>query len=168
MEQEYVHVLCLPDTHYERVVELVNETDGNVGIKLKDNKDVSMTFYFKDDKLYADKENECGEIIQTQEVIKMSDIENKKNERPDFKTHLLNQLKTDFPGMNQDEIESNADILNEANESIKKLILSGIQPKIALKLIYDVLSDNINFSDKSPEDIAEYLKERNEVYNQEE
>jgi len=169
MDQKLIHKMCVPDEHYARIEELLKDKRN---ITIKDNKGQESKFYYHTDgTLMADKWDD-DKLIQ-QEVIRMSEIpqvQQAVNTRP-FRENLLFRLKEDFPEMTQEEIELHADVLTEANESIKKLIACGIPPMIAYKLIEDVMNDKeliAHLEGKNEEYLATVIKERVEMLEPEE
>ena len=59
--------------------------------------------------------------------------------------------------MTSEEVKAHADVLNEANESVKRLIDNGMPKALAVKLISMIVEGNKEFS--SPEELAEFMKE---------
>jgi hypothetical protein len=172
MDQQLIHKMAVPDEHYERIEELLK---GKRNITIKDNKGQEAKFYHHTDgTLMADKWDD--EKLVQQEVVKISDVPQLKKalaSRP-FRENLVFRLKEDFPEMSQDEIELHADVLTEANESIKKLIASGVPPMVASKLIQDVMNDKELIEQLQAEDedgkdnsayaLANILKERERMF----
>jgi hypothetical protein len=132
--------MCIPDEHFSRIQELLKDKKS---MKLKDAKGQESKFYYHTDgTLMADRWTDENTLVQ-QEVIKMSEIpalQHSINTRP-FRENMIFKLKQDFPDMKPEDVEVHADILAEANESIKKLIASGVPPNVASQIIQDVLAD---------------------------
>jgi hypothetical protein len=148
-------VLCLPDDHKKRIEDMLdNELNKENGyIHLKDKHGVVMKFYRNGGNLWADRAD--GKDVIPQPVIGMSEAgEFQKNARP-FKESVVERIKNDFPDKPMEEVEQDADILNEANESIKKLIASGVAPSLARKIIMSCL--DCSAPPSTPEELAEFI-----------
>lgn len=135
---EHVYKMVVPDDHYDRLWEIV-EKDKNKSVAISDKNKVLHQFYFKDGKLYADREMDGAK--QQNEVIKMSDVPKVKGKHSDFREYIVKRLKADYPNESEEFISEHADVLYEANESIKKLIASGVPPQVAQRIIQSVLED---------------------------
>lgn len=158
---ENIYKMCVPDSHYERIIEMINESKTEIYLTHKSGNRVK--FYLKDEKLYADEEKD--DSIFTQEVIKMSSIDQVKRDNSDFKNEMIKKIENDNPNMLQEDKEALADILYEANESIKKLIASGVQPNVAKQIIEAVLNDKdiIDGTGGNVEALADIIKQKEEM-----
>jgi N-methylhydantoinase A/oxoprolinase/acetone carboxylase beta subunit len=74
-----------------------------------------------------------------------------------YRSKIEERVKEDFPDMTSEEVKAHADVLNEANESVKRLIDNGMPKALAVKLISMIVEGNKEFS--SPEELAEFMKE---------
>jgi len=135
METTQKHAVALTDEDYSRIDELVRK-NGKRGVKLTDKKGVVNRFYRNDGLLYSDQLGKDGSVF-TQECMKLSDIQN--TQKAPFESAMKQKLKADYPTMTQEEVDAYADIIAEANESIKRLIASGVQPQMAHGVITDAL-----------------------------
>lgn len=161
---EKIYKMCVPDEHFERIQELLKESpDNEIHVKHKDG--YVVRFYYTAGVLYADKQTEDDSIF-TQEVIKMSDVQKVKMETSEFRAEMLSRISKDSPDLPEESKEAMADILYEANESIKKLIASGVHPGVAKALIEAVLNDKeiIDGTGGSAEALAEVLRNREEMF----
>lgn len=152
METSQRHAVALTDEDYSRIDSLAKKK-GKIGIKLTDKKGVVNRFYRKDKILWCDQRRDDGSIF-TQECMKMSDIQ--KTQRAPFANHIKEKLKADHPTMSAEEIDAYADIISEANESIKRLIASGVEPDVAHKIITEAMRgkeiiDNVNKNEEKKE-----------------
>jgi hypothetical protein len=158
------YMLCLPDEHITRIHELLeNELNKKNGfVYLADKNKVVHKFFKQGNTLISERDDNGKPLVQP--VISMSEaVKIKESQRP-FKDKMVERMEKDFPEKSKEEIEADADILNEANESIKKLVASGVPPSIAKKIIMSVLD-----SDKqptSPEELAELMKQIEEANTQ--
>jgi hypothetical protein len=111
-------------------------------------------------------EHKEDESVFTQEVIPMSQVEDVKRQTNCFRESLMKRLEEDMPDITQEEREAHADILTEANEAIKRLIVSGVEPKVALYIIQSVLADKevIDNTKGSAEALAEAMKQKEELF----
>ena len=109
----------------ESIVSLKN-TDGNI-----------YTFFFKGKDLHC-----CvnGEPTTMMEVMKQSDVF--KQQMKGFQSHMSKQIKADNPTMKEEVVEAYADVITEANESIKNLINGGIEPAMAKALVSKILENH--------------------------
>jgi len=156
-DSETNFILCLPDEHIERVNGLLDDelkNNNNYFIHLTDKNKVVHKFYRQGEKLIAERDDNGKPLFQP--VISMSEANKIKESQRPFKDKLVERIKTDFPEKSNEEIEQDADILAEANESIKKLIASGVAPSIARKIIMSVLEGSA--PSENPEDLAEFIK----------
>ncbi len=153
-------ILCLPDEHLDRIKTLLEDelNKKNGYIHLKDKHDVLHKFYKDGEGIYAERDDNGKVLIQP--VISMSEANKVKEQQRPFKEKLVERIKSDFPDKTVEEIEQDADILNEANESIKKLIASGVAPSVARSIIMSVLECSAPPS--TPEELAEIMKKHGE------
>ena len=164
MTPEFVHRMCVPDEHFAKIQEQLKDS-GRIGVYLTDKNGKRVRFYNKKGVIYADEKKEDDSIF-TQEVIRMSDIQTVENDCNVFRTEMLKRLGLDHPDMTNEDKETFADILKEANESIKKLITSGVEPNVAYKIIESVLQDKeiIDNTGGSAEALAEVLHDREKLF----
>jgi hypothetical protein len=167
MNPEFVYRMCVPDEHYAKIKDALKDA-GRIGIYLTDKNGKRVRFYKIEGVIYADERKEDDSVF-TQEVIKMSDIQKVSNEDNAFKNEMIKRLETDHPDMSAEEKDAYADILKEANESIKKLIASGIEPTVAYKIIESILQDkevidNTTKEGGSAEALAEVLRDRERMF----
>ncbi len=146
--------LCVPDDHYERIVKLIDESETSETL-LKDRAGITQRFYRDGDEIFADKEESDGNVLK-QRVMTMSEAE-KMATKDKFRMKIENRVKEDFPDMSEEEVKAHADVLNEANESVKRLIAGGMPKAVAVKLISMIVEGNKEFS--SPEELAEFMRE---------
>jgi hypothetical protein len=149
-----VYALCIPDEHYEHLVKLVNESKTGETF-LKDKAGITQRFYKEEEVIYADKEERDGNILK-QKVITNSEAL-KMGSKDKYRSKIEERVKEDFPDMTSEEVKAHADVLNEANESVKRLIDNGMPKALAVKLISMIVEGNKEFS--SPEELAEFMKE---------
>lgn len=135
METTQKHAVALTDEDYSRIDELVRK-NGKRGVKLTDKKGVVNRFYRKDGELYCDQYG-ANDTIFTQECMKLSDIQN--TQKAPFESAMKQKLKADYPTMTQEEVDAYADVIAEANESIKRLIANGVEPQLAHGIITEAL-----------------------------
>jgi hypothetical protein len=96
----------------------------------------------------------------------MSEASKMNSNSKSFKDKALDLLKTEFPEKTETELQDEADILNEANESIKRLISYGMAPSVAREVITRVLE--CSAPPNTPEELAELItKVTEEVTNKE-
>jgi len=135
METTHKHAVALTDEDYSRIDELVRK-NGRRGVRLTDKKGVVNRFYRKDGELYCDQYG-ANDSIFTQECMKLSEIQNAQ--KAPFENAMKQRLKADHPTMTQEEVDAYADIIAEANESIKRLISNGVEPQLAHGMITEAL-----------------------------
>lgn len=155
-EQKINYALCLPDDHKERISQMLKDelNKQNSFIHLKDKNDVVMKFYYQGDIMYAERADGEKTIVQT--VLSTTEATAAQKKHRPFKEYIEERIKADFPDKSNEEVQQDADILNEANESIKNLIKTGVAPSVARRIIQMVL--DCETEAKSPEDIAELIK----------
>jgi hypothetical protein len=146
--------LCVPDDHYERIVKLIDESEASETL-LKDKAGITQRFYRDGDEIFADKEESDGNVLK-QKVMTMSEAQKMAN-KDNYRMKIESRVKEDFPDMSEEDIKAHADVLNEANESVKRLIANGMPKAMAVKLISLIVEGNKEFS--SPEELAEFMKE---------
>jgi hypothetical protein len=165
MEAVRIYKMVVPDEHFTRIQEMLKEANSKIGVHLTHKNGNRVRFYHDGGKTFADERKEDNSVF-TQEVIPMSEVEDMKRQHSSFRETLMKRLKDDHPDWSQEELDASADILTEANESIKKLIAAGVDPRLAQHLIEAVLADkNI---ERSAEELVEVLKEREQTYKAEE
>lgn len=159
---EHIYKMCIPDEHYDRIVDMLKDC-GRIGTYITHKNGNRVRFYKVDKKIFADERKEDDSIF-TQEVIKMSEVQQAKMETSDFRKEMLSRIEKETPELQEEEKNAMADILYEANESIKKLIASGMHPVVAKSIIEAVLNDKdvLSKANGSPEALAEVLMQRGE------
>ena len=125
---------------YQRISAMAKRS--RMGVRLT-GKSGPVRFYYNGKKLMADQWDKDGNK-HTQECMNMDDyqkMEREKGTQTDtFKNYLLPKIRADHPDWTDDEVDAYADILNEANGSIKRLIASGIDPNTAASIIRATLA----------------------------
>jgi hypothetical protein len=154
-------ILCLPDDHIDRIKLLLEDelNKKNGFVYLSDKNKIVHKFFKQGETLIAERDDNGKPIAQP--VISMSEAHKIQEQQRPFKDKIVERIKTDFPEKSEEEISQDADILNEANESIKKLIASGVAPSIARKIIMSVLDGSA--PSESPEDLVEFIKSNVDV-----
>ena len=148
-------ILCLPDDHKQKIIDLLEseENKANGYVHLTDKHGVVMKFYYNQGNLWADRAD--GEHVIQQPVITMSEAQKVKQAQRPFKEKAIERMKAEFPEKTPEQIEQDADILNEANESIKRLIAAGVAPSVARKIISNVLE--CEQPPSTPEEMADII-----------
>ena len=148
-------ILCLPDDHKSNIVKMLEseENKKNGFVHLTDKNGIVMKFYYNQGNLWADRAD--GEQVISQPVITMTEAENFQRSQRPFKEKLVERMTHEFPEKTPEQIAQDADILNEANESIKRLIASGVAPSVARKIISNVLECSV--APSTPEEISEII-----------
>lgn len=138
METSYTPAVALTDDDYSRIVDLVLKA-GKRGVTLTNVKNVTMRFYYKKDRkqLWGDTINKDGTVVTT-EVFKQSEVTGGKQLNP-YKESVKSKMKEDHPDWTEEELDFNADICAEANNSIKRLIEGGVDPNTAYNIIMATL-----------------------------
>lgn len=126
-------VIGLSDDDYKKVYALAKRC-GRRGIKLT-GKQGAVRFYIRDGTLYG--LNSVGE----QEVMNVSDVSrtNREYQLDDWIEKVGARIKADSPEKSDDQIRAEVDVLVEANNTIKKLILEGIEPNVAYQIVKSAL-----------------------------
>lgn len=163
-DSNLIYKMCVPDEHFSRIQEMLKDA-GRIGIYLTHKDGTRVRFYHKDGKTFADERKDDNSVF-TQEVIPASEIEAVKRQHSSFREELMKRLVVDFPDDTDEEREAHADVLTEANEAIKRLILSGVEPKVALYIIQSVLADKniVDNTGGSAEALAEVLRDRERMF----
>ena len=125
----------MTDEDYDRIVVLARKA-GRRGVTLTNKSGQIWRFYFQGKDLFGDIKMPDG-TITTNEVFKQSVVMG-QNMNP-FRDEMRRKLEADFPDMSEEEKEFRVGMLTEANESIKNLIRSGIEPAKAHAMIVAAL-----------------------------
>jgi hypothetical protein len=139
METKYTPAVALTDEDYDRIVDLVRKA-GRRGTTLTNTTGVTMRFYYKGNdrkQLWGDTRTKEGNVTTT-EVFRQSDVMHGNQINP-FKESVKQKMKQDHPDWSEEELDFNADLCSEANDSIKRLIQSGIDPNTAYNAIMATL-----------------------------
>lgn len=148
-QPSFLHGFILPD---DKVFGLEQKLKNEEYILIQSGNGTNYKFYYEDDIMYA--VNIDDESIK-HKIIKESDRESVENKHKSFRNHLKNRIKNDFPEMPEEQLNQDADILSEANESIKNLMLKGIPSEIAKEIIMIVLQTPAEL--QTPEKLAELI-----------
>ena len=130
--------VAIPDADYDRILDILKTKNS---IKLTNKDKIEKKFYLKNGILYADSWADTTKI--TEEVFKQSEIAQQYSNT--FRESVRQRMVRDHPEWSTEEIEANADIVNEANETIKRLIQSGVDFATAVGVVKHTLtSDSID------------------------
>lgn len=154
MQPEITYGLVVPDADFERVEQLINESETKE-IFVKDKSQITHRFYRENNEIYADKEQTDNTILK-QKLMRMDEAQT-LGMKDKFRTNVERRVKGDFPDLTEEEIRAHADVLTEANESIQRLIQSGMPKEIAVKLISLIIEGDQQFS--TAEELAAFIKE---------
>lgn len=164
MQPEIRNAVALPDIEYTEL-KMRAKGKGKRGYTCWDKKGERHRFYMVGDVLHG--EHIVNDKLETYEVMSMSEAMNKKKEMEEnnpnpFKDYIKEKMRADNPDLPDEHVEANADIVVEANETIKRLISAGVDIDVAHKLIKGVLE-----SEEAQERIIQALDERKRAEEQE-
>lgn len=152
METTTRYAVAIPDEEYDAIVKKVRK-EGRIGFRSVDKNGIHHRFYYSDDKLLVDIRTD--DTTTTKDVMKLSDAleeQKKQGEQADrdFKEYITGVLRKDNPEMEDDMIEAYADILTQANQSVKNLMARGHNPDTALEIVQSILEikNNVEFFNK--------------------
>lgn len=148
-------VVAIPDNEYDRLYEAVKSARSKE-LPVKDKNGIEHIFYIDNRELKARKL--VNDKWDDFEVMKMSDAMKKKEEmskNSPFKDHLKSKMKQDHPEWDDDRLEAQVDIVNEANETIKRLISKGVEAKLAYQMVAGVM-----YNDEVKEHIISTLQQK--------
>jgi hypothetical protein len=131
-------ITLLPD-EYKRIAKLARGS--RIGV-ICNHKAGRFRFYFKDGEMFADirdKDNNIKTypVVDMEKAKEMERTEGTQNDL--FKNSVLPKIRADHPDWTEEEVECLADMLNEANGSIKRLIMQGIDPVMAQKIVGEAM-----------------------------
>lgn len=150
METTPARGVALPDSEFERIVDLLKSKHY---IRLKNKDGIEKKFYKKNGTIFAESWNDTERV--TEEVFKLSDVS--KQYANTFRESVRQRMIRDHPEWSSEEIEANADIIDEGNETIKRLINAGIDYTIAVGIVKHTIG-----SDKIDEEVNDIMKILNE------
>ena len=141
----------LLEEDYQRISRMARKS--RIGVRLM-GKSGPVRFYYKDGQLYADQRNKDGEVV-TQPCVNVTDAMAQQAAHMDqqaaatkslpFRAAVLPRIRADHPDWTEEEVDAFADIIAEANESMKRLIVSGVDEKLAGHLVGEALLGNREF-----------------------
>ena len=144
--------MALPDEEYEKIEHILKK---KTNIRLTNTAGVEVNFFFKDKVLYGEHKDHTVE-----EVFKLSTVQ-QQQQRDDpnsFRNLVKARMTAEQPDWSEEKIELNADIISEANESVRRLVDMGVEYKVAVAIVKHTLkSKDI---EEEINDIRELLKER--------
>jgi hypothetical protein len=137
--------VAIPDADYDRILDILKTKNS---IKLTNKDKIEKKFYLKNGILYADSWADTTKV--TEEVFKASTV--MQQQGPTFRESVRQRMIRDHPEWHTEDVEANADIVNEANETIKRLIQRGVDFATAVGVVkYTLTSDNIDEEAKNIE-----------------
>jgi hypothetical protein len=150
------NIIAIPDTEYGKL-RIAAQMRGKRGYICNDKKGERHRFFMKGSELWG--EHKVGDKLEAYETMSMTDALQKHKEMQSnpFKEHIVKKLKEDRPELTDEQIDANADIIVEANETIKRLIAGGMDPKVAHTIITGVLH-----SEETQEHLLNELKKKDE------
>lgn len=122
------------DSDYKQIMARVKAC-GRRGVTLT-GRSGPVHFHLKGKELYGDVSDLSGNKI-TREVVNIDKIP----KTTEFKVSIKDRLREDHPDMSDEMVEANADIINEANETIKRLMTIGIEPEMAARIVITALKE---------------------------
>lgn len=128
--------VAIEDVEYDRIVAMCRKS-GRRGLTLRNSNGQTWWFRLNDGELHAKIRNPDSDEVTESEVFKKSVV--MRQQTASFRETMRERLRADHPEMSPEEIDLNADLLTEANESIKNLIQSGVDPKMAQALVKEAL-----------------------------
>lgn len=154
------YFISVPDDKYESIYKRVSDELSGF-LHIADKNGVIQKFFRQGEALYAERQD--GEKLLQQKVIPKSKEEEVKNRMRPFRDMIVERLRADFPDYTEENIQIHADILNEANSSIKQLITAGVSPANAIRIVMSILDSKEEFD--TPEAIVEHIKMQSEEIN---
>jgi len=146
--QTVLNILTIPDKQFSGL-ESALDKDKIVSVRNKDN--VFFNFY-RDGDVIVGENTDTGakhKVVSESEGLKL------KEKQLTFKEQIEKRIRTDFPDISEEQLKQDADILYEANESIKTLIKAGLKPEVAKNIIFKVLESKDDIT--CAEDIARIM-----------
>ena len=137
MSASTAYAMCVPDEHYVKIEEMV-KADENGYVYLGDKSGCTVKFYLLDGKLMSEKEETDGNKL-VQRVITMTDVKKMQEAQIPMADKIATKLKEDFPEQDEATIKAHSEVLAEANESIKKLVASGIPLAVAKEIVMSMM-----------------------------
>lgn len=131
-EKQFVMGVSTED--YDRCYAMAKKA-GRKGVVIK-GKTTLARFYVVRDKLWADEVKPDGTTLK-QEVMDINTLPQSKEYHDSMKA----RLQRDYPDKDEAWWESHADVLDSANRATKRLILEGLPPLEAGKIISAALKD---------------------------
>lgn len=129
--------VAIPDADYIRILDILKTKNS---VKLTNKDKIEKKFYVKGTTLYADSWADTTKV--TEEVFKQSELAQQYSNT--FRESIRQRMIRDHPEWSAEEVEANADIIDEANETIKRLIASGIDYTVAVGVVkHTLISNNI-------------------------
>jgi hypothetical protein len=133
-EKKFVMAVSADD--YSRVYRMAKRA-GLKGVVIKGKSGVAR-FYIRRKVLWADEVKADGSVL-TQEVMDINNIP--RNE--EYRDSMKERLRKDYPDKDEEWLTSHADVLDEANRATKRLIMEGVSPDVAGRIIAEALRNHI-------------------------
>ena len=127
--------MALPELEYKKLTEALKH---NKSIKVKDAKGVEHKFYKKGDTIYAD--FHMGLVRHTNEVFNVAELA--RQDTNSFRNAVRRKMKADHPEWDEEELDIQADVISEANESIKRLMAMGVGYEVAVGVVKHTLNSD--------------------------
>ena len=125
--------IAIRDEEYNKIVDGLKKT--NV-LSLKNTDGNIYSFYWKKKDLFC---SVNGKQDMEMEVMPQSIA--LKNQLGSFQSSVKQQIQKDNPNLTDDVAEAYADIMTEANESIKRLMEQGYSPSVAREIVGRILEN---------------------------
>ena len=131
--QAPVSGMGLPDDEYKKVLELLKK---NRSVRLTNTKGEEHKFYMKNGELHSD--YYVGLVRHTREVFNVSELA--KQDHNSFRNLTRRRMKADHPEWDDAELDAQADVISEANETIKRLMSMGVAYEVAVGVVKHTLN----------------------------
>lgn len=127
--------VAIQDADYDQIISMCRK-NGKRGVTLENSNGQIWWFRLENGDLHAKIRNQDGSVTNS-EVFKKSVVMSQQS--TPFRETMRQRLRADHPDMSPEEIDINADLLTEANDSIKTLIQSGVDPAVAQAVVKEAL-----------------------------
>jgi hypothetical protein len=129
--------VAIADEDYNKIVDLLKDRK-TITLTNKDN--IKKTFYFKGKDLFAHSVGKDKKLI-VEEVFKVSDVMRQQQmaDENSFLNVTRRKIRQTYPEWTDEQVEAEADIVNEGNETIKRLMKGGLKWDMALAIVKNTL-----------------------------
>lgn len=158
MAMDPVKIFAIPETHFARIMELLEKSDTPVLIRGNDN--IQREFTKEGESVFVrDMKEPTGEFGERCEVLSV-------NELPELRRAtdpVFVKLREEHPDMTDEELDIEAENIKEISKALETIVGLGVDREVAIEMIKSITENDIEEMN-SAEALAKLLETREKMF----